>query len=150
MTTGRSYDVVTPITIVGDSPEEVTEARRALSRIGIDAIAGYAEGDPRDLAAPLPISSYPVADFAALADALARDGPIVVDVRRADEWSAAHIEGSLNVPLGELPERIDELPDGTLWVHCAAGYRAAVAASFAGGPAAGSPSSTTPGTTLSP
>jgi hydroxyacylglutathione hydrolase len=119
-----------PITIVGGTPEEVTEARKALSRIGIDAIAGYAGGDPRDLAAA-PISSYPVADFADLADALAKDDTIVVDVRRADEWGAAHIEGSLNVPLGELPARLEELPDGTLWVHCAAGYRASVAASFA-------------------
>jgi hydroxyacylglutathione hydrolase len=72
-----------------------------------------------------------VADFADLADALAKDDTIVVDVRRADEWGAAHIEGSLNVPLGELPARLEELPDGTLWVHCAAGYRASVAASFA-------------------
>jgi hydroxyacylglutathione hydrolase len=119
-----------PLTIVGGRPEDVTEARRALSRIGIDAIAGHALGDPEEMEIA-PISSYAVADFADLADALQKDDTIVVDVRRADEWGAAHIEGSLNVPLGELPERLDELPDGTLWVHCAAGYRASVAASFA-------------------
>jgi rhodanese-related sulfurtransferase len=32
-----------------------------------------------------------------------KDDTVVVDVRWADEWAAGHIEGSLNVPLGELP-----------------------------------------------
>jgi hydroxyacylglutathione hydrolase len=119
-----------PITIVGERPEDVIEARRALSRIGIDHIAGHTVGEPGQLSAE-PLAAYPVADFADLADAMIKDDTIVVDVRRADEWAAGHIEGSLNVPLGELPERLDELPDGTLWVHCAAGYRASVAAGFA-------------------
>jgi hydroxyacylglutathione hydrolase len=119
-----------PITIVGSSSDEVVEARRALSRIGIDQIAGHAVGDPATITDE-PLASYPVADFADLADALAKDDTVVVDVRRADEWAAGHIQGSINVPLGELPQHIGELPDGTLWVHCAAGYRASVAAGFA-------------------
>jgi hydroxyacylglutathione hydrolase len=119
-----------PITIVGERPEDVIEARKALSRIGIDHIAGHAVGPPARLST-LPLAAYPVADFADLADALIKDDTVVVDVRRVDEWAAGHIEGSINVPLGELPDRLDELPDGTLWVHCAAGYRASVAAGFA-------------------
>jgi hydroxyacylglutathione hydrolase len=119
-----------PITIVGERSEDVIEARKALSRIGIDHIAGHVVGEPAELSAD-PLAAYPVADFADLADAMIKDDTVVVDVRRADEWAAGHIEGSLNVPLGELPQRLDELPDGTLWVHCAAGYRASVAAGFA-------------------
>jgi rhodanese-related sulfurtransferase len=34
------------------------------------------------------------------------------------------------VPLHELPARLPGLPPGPLWVHCQAGYRAAVAASL--------------------
>ena len=30
----------------------------------------------------------------------------------------------------ELPRRVEELPQGELWVHCASGYRAGIAASI--------------------
>jgi len=30
----------------------------------------------------------------------------------------------------ELPRRVAEVPEGEVWVHCAGGYRASVAASF--------------------
>ena len=36
----------------------------------------------------------------------------------------------MNIPLHELPRRLDEVPAGEVWVHCAAGYRASVAASL--------------------
>jgi rhodanese-related sulfurtransferase len=32
--------------------------------------------------------------------------------------------------LHDLPQRIHEVPDGEVWVHCAAGYRASIAASL--------------------
>lgn len=54
----------------------------------------------------------------------------VFDVRRTDEAAASRIQGALNIPLHELPERLDEVPASEVWVHCAAGYRASVAASF--------------------
>ena len=36
----------------------------------------------------------------------------------------------MNIPIHELPRRLADLPAGDLWVHCASGYRASVAASF--------------------
>ena len=36
----------------------------------------------------------------------------------------------LNVPLHELWSRVDAVPAGEVWVHCAGGYRASVAASM--------------------
>ncbi|MCW2650884.1 MAG: hypothetical protein JWR32_1860, partial [Mycobacterium sp.] len=36
----------------------------------------------------------------------------------------------LNIPLHELISRADEVPDGQIWVHCASGYRASIAASI--------------------
>ena len=36
----------------------------------------------------------------------------------------------MNTPLHDLPKRIGEIPSGEVWVHCAAGYRASIAASF--------------------
>ncbi|MGW6504875.1 MBL fold metallo-hydrolase, partial [Nonomuraea angiospora] len=32
--------------------------------------------------------------------------------------------------LAELPGRLAEVPEGTVWVHCGTGYRAAAAASL--------------------
>ena len=54
----------------------------------------------------------------------------VLDVRRTDEFGASRIAGAVNIPLHELPGRIGEVPAGEVWVHCAAGYRASIAASF--------------------
>jgi rhodanese-related sulfurtransferase len=51
-------------------------------------------------------------------------------VRRTDEFSASRIEGAVNIPLHELPKRLVEIPAGEVWVHCGAGYRASIAASF--------------------
>ena len=36
----------------------------------------------------------------------------------------------MNIPLHELIDRVDELPAGEVWVHCASGYRASIAASI--------------------
>lgn len=35
----------------------------------------------------------------------------IVDVRQPDEYAAGHIEGAINLPLGELLQNLGELPD---------------------------------------
>jgi hydroxyacylglutathione hydrolase len=117
----------TPLTLIGDSPEQVADAQRDLARIGIDRIAGAA-GPVRDWAPRL--ASYPVADFAGLAAVSRHQRVAVLDVRRRLEWSESHIEGALHVPLHHLPTRLPDLPAGPIWVHCQAGYRASIAASI--------------------
>lgn len=37
----------------------------------------------------------------------------VIDVRPHVEYAAGHIPGALSIPLDELPDRLDELPEGT-------------------------------------
>jgi hypothetical protein len=61
-----------------------------------------------------------------------------LDVRRAEEYDSARIKGAVNIPIHELPQQVDEVPDGELWVHCASGYRASIAASVLDPPGAGS------------
>jgi len=116
-----------PVTLIGDSPEQVADARRDLARIGIERIAGTA-GPPSGWARRL--TSYPVCDFAYLAAAWRHEPVAVLDVRRRLEWSASHIDGAVHVPLHHLPQRIPDLPAGPIWVHCQAGYRASIAASI--------------------
>ena len=59
----------------------------------------------------------------------------MLDVRWA-EWRAGHVDGAVHIPLHELPHRLDEVPDGEVWVHCASGYRASIAARCSTAPAA--------------
>jgi rhodanese-related sulfurtransferase len=54
----------------------------------------------------------------------------LLDVREQDEWDAGHIEGSQHIPLGELGERLDEVPrDRTVVAVCRTGSRSDRAAS---------------------
>lgn len=117
----------TPLTLIGERAEQVADAQRQLVRIGIDRPAGHALGAPADLAPPGRRRGYPVVSFADLARRDPADG-LVLDVRRDDEWAAAHLPGALHIPLHELPARLGEVPATRLWVHCAAGYRASIAA----------------------
>ena len=121
----------TPLTLLGENARQVADAQRQLVRIGIDRPAGAALGHPADLALPDELRTYPVATFADLRAARDRgDRPAVLDVRRGDERAGGAIPGSAHLPLNELLQRLGEVPDGLLWVHCAAGFRASIAASL--------------------
>ena len=39
------------------------------------------------------------------------DAPRLLDVREPEEFATGHAPGAINIPLGELPSRLDELPD---------------------------------------
>lgn len=58
------------------------------------------------------------------------DGSAVVDVREDVEWTQGHIEGSLHIPLMQLPQRLDELPTGHTVVVCRVGARSAQAVAY--------------------
>lgn len=116
-----------PITLVGESAQQVAEAQRQLVRIGIDRLAGAASGELESLADGVALRSYPVADFATVA---AAESAQILDVRRADERRAGHIAGSTHLPLDSLQDRLADVPDGRVWVHCASGFRASIAASI--------------------
>jgi adenylyltransferase/sulfurtransferase len=56
---------------------------------------------------------------------------IVLDVREPTEHAARHIEGSLLIPLGHLPGRMEELPvDRDIIIHCKMGGRSAKALAY--------------------
>ena len=117
-----------PLTLLGESPQQVAEAQRELVRIGIDRLAGAATGTPRDWT-DAALGRLPRARFADLAQVRHHRQVVVLDVRRAFEFAKEHIEGAVNVPIHELFGRLQEVPPGPVWVHCETGYRAAIAAS---------------------
>ena len=52
----------------------------------------------------------------------------ILDVREDDEWLAGHIDGAQHIPLGELGERVAELPKETRIVAvCRSGGRSGAA-----------------------
>ena len=60
------------------------------------------------------------------------DKVIVVDVRRDDEWVAGHVKGAMHVPIDDLLDRMDEVPqDKKLLFICAAGVRSGLACEMA-------------------
>jgi len=126
---GWLYHYGSPLTLIGDSEAQIADARRELVRIGVDDLAGAAIGDIEDLADGQPLRSYPVSDFAGLAQAMGQ-GPVhVLDTRRDDERAQGWVRGSQHIPLHELVARIDEVPQDTVWVYCGSGYRSSIAAS---------------------
>ena len=57
--------------------------------------------------------------------------PPVLDVRETGEFASGHIAGSLNIPLGLLPVRMQELDKNREWhVICLSGGRSAMACEF--------------------
>jgi len=60
---------------------------------------------------------------------LDREKIIILDVREAVEREMGYIEGSINIPLDELRDRMDELDkDKTIIVYCAIGLRGYIGA----------------------
>ncbi len=57
-------------------------------------------------------------------------GVVLLDVREDSEWEAGHAPGAVHVPLGQVPTRLDELPEGELHVICRSGGRSQQAAAW--------------------
>lgn len=51
------------------------------------------------------------------------DGGYLIDVREPIERDMGMIEGSVNIPLGELRDRLDEIPTKEVYVYCQVGLR---------------------------
>lgn len=63
----------------------------------------------------------------------AGETPTIIDVRETWENEESRIDGSQNIPLGTLPEKLDdleELKDQEIIVHCKSGGRSASAKAF--------------------
>ncbi|OBH48922.1 MBL fold metallo-hydrolase [Mycobacterium mantenii] len=128
---GWLYEWGAPLTLIGDDAKQIADAQRELSRIGVDRLTGSASGDIREVAGDEELRSYRVADFGELAEVLGNDRVLVLDVRQRAEFDSGHVRGAVNVALHELPDRLHDLPsDRELWIHCASGYRASVAAAL--------------------
>lgn len=126
---GILLDSDTPIVIVAE-PGREEEAALRLGRIGYDHVVGYLEGGMTALASREEVTRRTERITPATVDEHLRqpDPPAILDVRTENEFQGMRIEGSLNIPLHHLLERIGEVPtDRPVVVHCESGYRSAMA-----------------------
>jgi DMSO/TMAO reductase YedYZ molybdopterin-dependent catalytic subunit/glyoxylase-like metal-dependent hydrolase (beta-lactamase superfamily II) len=129
---GTLLDGERPTVIVAD-PGREQEAAMRLGRIGFDNVAGYLDGGMQALdARPDLVGRIERITAATLAEQLSgSEPPLVLDVRTEREWRDGPLDGSVNIPLARLEERLDEIPrDREVVVHCGSGYRSSIAASL--------------------
>jgi hydroxyacylglutathione hydrolase len=123
-----------PIGLVADSRNDIAPAVRQLIRIGFTDIAAYLEGG---------LHSWEMAGkrydriAAVHVDKMTRrvkedEDFTLLDVREAEELrESGHFPNALNIFLGDLPDRIDDVPDDKpVTTFCGSGMRAIIAASI--------------------
>lgn len=129
---GTVLDRVRPIVLIAE-PGAEQEAAMRLGRIGFDHVAGYLQEGMQALddRAEL-VRTGERLTAAGLAEELACEAPpLVLDVRTASERASGQVNDSVHIPLNQLRARLAELPrDRRLVVHCAGGYRSAIAVSL--------------------
>ena len=58
-------------------------------------------------------------------------GVVIVDVREPDEFERVRVSGAQLIPLADVPERIEEIPDDErVYVICGSGPRSARAVDY--------------------
>ena len=93
----------TPLSLIGDSADQVADAQRMLVRIGVDELQGAATGCAQEWSAGRSTSSYPRHTFTELpdnivaADKATHADAVLLDVRRDDEYAVGHIPGAAHV-----------------------------------------------------
>ena len=128
-----SYDDAFSIIVDEQCPGCIDEAARAFAMIGLDHLDGYYDGSavtPPRLDDRTSASIAQITPHALRTRMQSRDVQ-VVDVRGAAEWSAGHIPGVPNVPLGQLESSLSSLAlDEPIVVQCQSGARSSIAASI--------------------
>ena len=105
-----------------------------------------ATGKPEEWAGEQPLAQLPQATFAGPGRSAAprprrRSSSTCGATRNAPRSTST---GSVHIPIHDLLARLDEIPAGAVWVHCAGGYRAGVVAALLDARGSTSWPSTTP------
>ncbi len=121
------------ILLVAADPSQIEPAVRTFVRLGYDRVIGYLKGGLHGWeVAGKRFRSLDVVFAKELHDSLDQPRPpMILDVRKKEEFEAGHIEGAQHIFLGDLPEKIDTLPtDRPIVTFCGSGVRASIAASL--------------------
>jgi hydroxyacylglutathione hydrolase len=118
--------------LIADTPEQLSEARLRLARVGIETERGYLDGGVAGWKqAGFKLAILPEISVQDLQKQLSENRISVLDVRREGEWMTGHIDGAGWWPLDRFrvsPPEVDlNVP---LAVHCQSGYRSIIACSL--------------------
>lgn len=124
-------DVKQPILLVVEAGKE-QEAVTRLSRVGFDNLVGYLDGG---LEAWIQAGKTTDSVNRISADIFAQEfeagKSLVIDVRKASEYQAEHVEEAYSRPLAAINDWIRDVnPNEPFYLHCAGGYRSMIAASI--------------------
>lgn len=129
---GWLVEVSKPLVLVSDDPLQREEMVRQLIRIGYDVVDGYLGGgmDAWESAGLPQANVRLVTPQEVYAEMESGHGPMPIDVRFGYEWRTGHVPDARHIALGDLPTGVRELSkEGAYAAFCAAGVRAATAAS---------------------
>jgi hydroxyacylglutathione hydrolase len=122
-----------PIVVVGGGEKLHSEAQLQLLRIGFDHIAGALDGgmDAWE-ASGRTLSQFETASIEDMARwIISGEEVTVVDARDDHEWGSGHVPGAIHMYVPDVPHHAADIPrSAPVAVHCAAGYRAGIAASL--------------------
>jgi hydroxyacylglutathione hydrolase len=128
---GSLISLSQPIILICELAKEVESITR-LVRVGFENIVGYWDGDLHNLQQKgIEISHTKTADGNTINELLENDDLMILDVRNRNEFSSYHLKNSINIPILELQNMIDDLdPQSEYLIYCASGYRSMIAASL--------------------
>jgi hydroxyacylglutathione hydrolase len=124
-------DVKQPILLVTDVGREEETVTR-LSRVGFDNLAGHLKGGfetwekaAKEIDTVNRINAEQFKNDVKIGESK------IIDIRKASEYSAEHIEDAYSKPLANINDWIKHIdPKEHFFMHCAGGYRSMIAASI--------------------
>jgi len=121
-----------PPLLIATSPEQLSEARTRLARVGIDDARGYLQdGIEGWVRAGLDLAQLPQITVQQLSEHSGADKFQLVDVRRKPEWETGHIEAADWWPLEDFKTSLPQVDRNTpIAVLCKGGYRSMIACSW--------------------
>ncbi len=111
----------------------VEEIARDLTLIGLDHVTGFIDVSELSdyLKSSGSVQSFEQRHPVEISEEILNGHVMLMDVRNADEWGSGRMPGAQHFFLGELADRIDEVPrDKPVVLQCASGHRSAIAASI--------------------
>ncbi len=112
--------------------KEEKDAIVRLGRVGYENILGYWNESISELKnTPIKLTSVTSIEASEIPQFIKEKKAIIIDVRAKSEFDKNKLQGSINIPLNQLPSFYQSLDKkDTILIYCAGGYRSMIAASL--------------------
>ena len=121
-----------PILLVIGDMSHLDYVTRSFMRLGYDNVPGYLAGTISSwYKEVLPVEKLGMLTVTELKEKVDTEDWFILDVRSREEYDGGHIEGSLNIYVGLLPQHLEKIPkDRPVAVLCKSGTRSSFACSI--------------------